>query len=303
MNYYYFNGLNIESEIGIIPLIVTKQSKADVFIRLGKVPETLEQPIKQTATFVINHNSALILLPNLGRFLIENGTHISVEPTQNCPLGDLSPFITGVAWAALSYQRNQCLLKGTLIELNRQVWLISGLSPVGSSTFALAMQTYLGANVISDEFCRYHLCEQDIIVEPGIPALKLWHQTLAHFHLDTQPLARVREKLNKYWLPLSPSEVSQKYPLKLHGIIGMQEWRSDDLSKVGIKQLTGFKALKKVYQHGFHRAYLYGTNNRQRNFQQDLQFVQQCEILSFSFKREFKSLQNSCELLSRLITK
>ena len=122
MYYYYFNGLHIKSEIVLVPLVTRKPIEVDVIISLAKVPTALVEPIMQEATFMLKPNEALIMLPGIGRLLITNGINITIEPDSNCPLNDLSPFILSIAWAALSYQRGRNILKGSLVELNKQVW-------------------------------------------------------------------------------------------------------------------------------------------------------------------------------------
>lgn len=299
MNYYHFNGLVIASEIELAVLPTATDHQAAVFVHLGKVPTTLNEPIKQTPTYEISHHQALIKLPGIGHFLVEQGTRITIEPDKQCKLADLCTFVIGVVWAPLSYQQGKSLLKGALISIENQNWLISGISPIGISTFALAMQTHCGARVLSDEFCSYQFNEQGILADTGIPALKLWQKSLSHFELNHQSLTKVRAELNKYWLPLArPTEENHT----LHGIIALQEWRSDETSPVGIKQLSGFKALKKAYQHSFHPAYIQTRHDLKQKFQQDLQLVQQCKISSFTFKREFKYLQDSCQYLRQWIT-
>jgi hypothetical protein len=300
---YYFNGLHITSELPLIPLTPLSPNTAEqaqVFIRLGAVPSALEQPLKQTATFMLTQDSALISIPGVARFLVEHGSHITIAVNRNCPLNDISTFVTSIVWSALSYQRSQRLLKGALINIGGQTWLLSGLSPVGSSTFALAMQTYFGAQVISDEFCSYQPTERGIMVQPGIPAIKLWRDSLNFLERDAELLEPVRSRLNKYWLPLAPYTAQ---PLQLTGIIGLQEWRSDDVSPVGIKPLSGFKALKRIYHHGYHPVYMQNKGAQQQKFQQDLHLVQQCNMLSFVFKRGWPSLQTSCEQLAIQLTK
>lgn len=305
MNYYHYNGLRIKSEITLHPLIAIPIGNIDVTIKLSKIPETLLKPVNQQATFMIEQNRVLIFIPKLARFLIENGSEITVETELGCPLQDLSPFVLGVAWAALCYQRNQNLLKGSLVEIKNQLWLLSGTSPIGSSTFGLGMQKFCGATVISDEFCSYTSTENGIIVQPGLKTLKLWRNTLDFFEIDTGALTKVRSELHKYWLPLDlvthTKRTLNPKSLKLQGIIHLQQWRSDDLSPFGIQELKGFKALKKVYHHSFHRIYMSGQSLWEHKFKLDLKLVEQCQLLTFTFERDWDSLQDSCIYLQEHI--
>ncbi|WP_338293664.1 hypothetical protein [Planctobacterium marinum] len=256
---------------------------------------------------MLKRNEALIRLPGVGRFLITDGNSILMELESDCPLNDLSPFILSIAWAALSYQRGRNLLKGALVELNKKVWLISGISPVGSSTFALALQKYLGSTVISDEFCSYYHTEEGIMVDPGIPALKLWQNSLEYFDIDCENLCRIRAQLNKFWLSLPTNNFSLNSvinrSLKLAGIISLQEWRSDEVAPQGIQQIKGFKALKKTFYHGFHRVYLNGQDNEQQKFEEGLQLAQHCKLATFTFKRGMNSLRENCQHLQEQLIK
>ena len=307
MNYYYFNGLYIKSEIPLVPLTPSPSIKVDVTISLAKVPTQLVQPIMQEATFMLKRDEALIMLPGIARMLITNGSNISIELDSNCPANDLSVFILTIAWAALSYQRGRNLLKGSLIELNNQAWLISGVSPIGSSTFALAMHKYLDAKVTSDEFCSYYHTDKGIMVEPGISALKLWHNSLDFFNIDSSNLSKVRTQLHKFWLPLSTTEQTSNAiptsPLRLTGIISLQQWRSDELSPIGLQYIKGFKALKKTHHHGFHRVYLNGQHLWQQRFEEGLKLAQSCKLTTYTFKREMRSLRESCLHLQEQINK
>lgn len=299
MNYYAFNGVIISSEVELSILPTSNEQNATVLIHCGDVPKTIDNPIKQTAIYTISQHRILIKLPNIGAFLIENGTHITIELHSKCQGSDLCTFILGPVWAALSYQQGKSLLKGALLSVGNQNWLISGLSPVGISTFALGMNTHCNVRVLSDEFCSYQSNGQEILINTGTPSLKVWQQSLEHFGINSQLLRKVRTGLEKFWLPLDePANKS----LTLHGIITLKEWRSDEASPVGIKQLSGFKALKKTYQYSFHRAYMLNQITPEQRFQQDLHLIQRCKVASLTFKRDFSYLQESCQRLYKWIT-
>lgn len=300
MNYYKFNGLTIGSEIPIPFLTNSTNHIEDVTFTFGSVKVNLDNPIKQTQTYEISQENVLIKLPRIGRFHIRQGAYVTIEPDKQCSPMDLCTFLLGVVWAALSYQRGRNLLKGTLLSINNENWLISGLTTVGTSTFALGMHEYCNAQILSDDFCSFQSNGEDILVCAGIPALKLWQKSLSHFNLDCEPHIKVRSGLNKYWIPLTSLVDEKKI---LHGIMTLREWRSDEKSQVGIEKLTGFKGLKKAYQNNHHSAYKNTKHDSKQRFQQDLQLVQQSEMASYTFKHGFEYLEESCHHLHKWLLK
>jgi hypothetical protein len=78
---------------------------AVVVIRCGDVPEHLDDVVARGAAFEASSNQLLLTVPNVARYLVQNGDEIVIQPEPNATESDLRAFLTSSAFGALLHQR------------------------------------------------------------------------------------------------------------------------------------------------------------------------------------------------------
>jgi hypothetical protein len=195
--YYKVYGLCIGSELELPELTQVQKIKADVSIGFGKVPEHLPEVRGSGVLFKAALNDFLFKLKGIGRYRVQNGNRIIIQPDREAHPAELRLVLLGSSIGALLHQRGMLAIHGSAITDGHHTTILTGQSGVGKSTLAAGM-IELGYSVISDDISVIGLNKkQQCIVESGIPHLKLWKDVLAHLN-KTDDLSKVRPQLEKY---------------------------------------------------------------------------------------------------------
>ena len=204
---YSAYGLTIESDI-CCPELEPGSGSADVAIRLGQTPERLDDPVARQTCVDIEPDQCLLRLEKVARarYLIRNGNEIIVDRLPDANPETLLLFLLSSCFSSVLYQRDLLPMHGNAIDTARGAIVIAGDSGAGKSTLALTL-VRRGYRLITDDLCPITFDDNATpFVQPGIPRLKLWADTLEHSGLiqpgDSSPLQRVRPELDKYALPL-----------------------------------------------------------------------------------------------------
>lgn len=101
-------------------------------------------------------------------------------------------------WLELS---GMLVLHASAVALPRGVVGFVASSTGGKSTLAAAAVA-AGHPLVTDDLLALHDQGQQLHVQPGFPAMRLWPSTAAHFLPDWQALPRVDHKFDKRWTPI-----------------------------------------------------------------------------------------------------
>ncbi|MGD0191204.1 MAG: hypothetical protein ABSD74_10725 [Rhizomicrobium sp.] len=151
------------------------------------------------------NNALLFDLPNIARYLVRDGSRIEVEPAPGADPRAVSLFLNGSARGALIHQRGELALNAaTLIAPNWACVALCSPSGIGKSTLAAEL-TRRGWLLLSDDITRVTWNGSAAVAWPGNSEIKLWRDACERFGYDCSQLVRVREGLEKYFLPAKPS--------------------------------------------------------------------------------------------------
>lgn len=202
MHFYVISGLSVGSEIALPGLNGTgaEHRPADVLIRRGHVPASLECAQAMGANWQITARQFLLRVPKIARFLLTGGREITFEAEPGTDLGDVPIFLLGSAFGILLHQRGQVVLHASAVRVNGKAVLFCGPSGAGKSTLAAAL-AQRGYPVITDDFCAVTLSNAGMpIVHPDGRQLKLWAQTIEKLDLKDKSRARVRGRVEKFYV-------------------------------------------------------------------------------------------------------
>jgi hypothetical protein len=200
-HHYRLSGLSVASEFALplrLNIDQAAAAPADVTFHHGEVPAGLPGAPHRGANWTADDRRFLLDLPQIGRFLSEDGCRVTVCPAPGIDLDDILVFVTGTAFAAILYQRGAMLLHGSAVIHEGRSFVFCGASGAGKSTLAGAL-TKAGATFLTDDVCSV---EQ---TPPGPPsvradgrALRLYPDSIARVGLNDGVGGRVRRRVDKY---------------------------------------------------------------------------------------------------------
>jgi hypothetical protein len=199
---YCISGLSVNSEIMLPGLHAASggPGQPDVTIRRGPVPTTLAGAEALGPTWQMAGKRFLLRVPKVARFLLSDGRDIAFEAEPGADDGDIPIFILGTAFGILLHQREQIVLHASAVRVNRSAILFCGPSGAGKSTLAAAL-AQRGYPLITDDFCAITLTREGTpIVHPDGRQLKLWAQAIDKLDLGDSRGARVRSRVEKFYV-------------------------------------------------------------------------------------------------------
>jgi hypothetical protein len=227
VQFYRVCGLSVASEIGLPGLIAGAPERTpQVRIRRGPVPEDLPEPSACGPTWQIAGKQFLLRIPDIARFLLNDGSEIVVAPETDAGAADIPIFLLGTVFGILLHQREQVVLHASAVRVNGRAVLFCGSSGAGKSTLAAAL-AQRGYPLVTDDFCTLTVDDQDRkqaapLVHPDGRQLKLWAQAIERLDLAQQRGERVRASLEKYYV--EPGDVFTE-PLALGAVYALREAR------------------------------------------------------------------------------
>jgi hypothetical protein len=199
--YYQVYGLNIGSELELPELTPVRNINVDVVVDFGEVPEHLPETRGSGILFEAAADDFLFKFKDVGRYRVQNGSKIIVQPEKKASPEDIRLVLLGSSIGALLHQRGMLAIHGSAITDGRQTAIFSGPSGVGKSTLAAGLNE-LGYSVIADDISVIiNDGKQHFRIAHGIPHLKLWKDVLVHLN-QSDHLAKVRPQLDKYRKPV-----------------------------------------------------------------------------------------------------
>lgn len=194
MHFYRISGLSIGSEIalpGLIPMAALRGAP-DVTIGPAPVPATLENECTEGPTWQISGRRFLLRIPNVARFLLEDGRSIAFEAEAGADTSDLPIFILGTVFGILLHQRKQIVLHASAVRVGGKAVLFCGTSGAGKSTLAAAL-AQRGFPLMTDDVCAITVTGAGVpMVHSDGRQLKPWAQAIERLDLKEQRGERVR---------------------------------------------------------------------------------------------------------------
>ncbi|MBN1143545.1 MAG: hypothetical protein JXA72_03955 [Bacteroidales bacterium] len=239
--YYRAYGLHIASQIRVTGFEPALADEPDVVIRVGEVPENLENAINQTRFYQSNAHEFLLTTAKVGNLYIANGKEIVVQSAVNPSDNNLSAYIVGMAFGAIMHQRRLLPLHASTVIYKDKCLMFAGRSGAGKSTIAAALIS-AGAKLVADDVSVVEFTSEKPAIRPAFPTLKIWADSLQHVGIEATGLTPVQNEELKYYLPIvnysnQPAAIHQVFILLPQNKPGIE-----------IKRLTGvdkFQALKK----------------------------------------------------------
>lgn len=224
---------------------------ADVVVRLGEVHAPTAAATALPHGLWIEGERIGIDVPDVGRFLCEAGTRITVDPLPGTETDVVRLFLLGSAFGALLVQRGHLVLHGNAFRVGDACAVVVGHSGAGKSTLAAEMHRR-GHDVLSDDVVPVDDVGRAL---PGWPRLKLWADALDRLGLPTDDLRRVRDTHAKFHVPLDRPALA---PLPIRWVYTLD--RHD--GPLRITSLGGAEVFTSLHEHSYRKEILVGAHRR-----------------------------------------
>lgn len=244
-NFYRVYGLNVASEIEIPSLIPSSvilsknDTRIDVWIRRGLVPESITSIAPPNAWAEVAKNRCVLRFPSVGNFLIERGDTITVQKHDETDEGDVQVFLLGSALATIAHQRGLVPLHVSAILSPGGVIAFTGASGAGKSSMAAHLHREFGWPLVSDDVSVIYNSEGDYQLESGVRTVKLWKDTLASLNRTSEGLKRDLTRFDKFHAIEPDNFVDGRFALKR---LILLEW-GDELRLYDLKGRRSFQAI------------------------------------------------------------
>jgi len=255
--HYHVYGLNLESELELPELVPARDQAVDFSISLGAVPKMLPDSRGYGAWAEYVDTRCLFRIKNVGRFLIEEGRSITVEPcgpTETShgaavAMPDVRLYLLGSALAALLHQRGLLPLHVSAVLADGGVWAFTGPSGAGKSTVAGWLSQSEGLPLVSDDVSVVSVRDGSIRLFPGPRKLKLWDDAIEFLNLEKCRLIQDLRNTPKFQLYLTDNLPERQFGLA--GLIMLE--RAEPGERAALIPVTGIDRFgcccKAVYRH------------------------------------------------------
>lgn len=265
-------GLTVASDLEC-PELMPGSGPPDVTIRRGSVPTDLPNPTASGVRYQAAPGRLLLTVDGVARYLIQDGTTITIDAAPEATDHDLRVFLLASALGALLHQRRLLTLHASAVKVGDGCVAFLGRSGIGKSTLAMAFR-HRGYPVLTDDLSVITFDDHNQAwVQPGIPQSKLWLDSLARFGVDPDGLQPIRPALEKRAVPLDERFHTEPLPLRRIYVL-----HSSNRDEIKLRPLTGPNRFLPLKTHTYRFQYLDGLGLQTPHFQKVAALAQQIPV-------------------------
>lgn len=265
-------GLTIASDIPLPELAPGSDAALpDVTIRAGATP--LQSTATEHAWIDTDRASRAVLLrfPEVGRFLVRDGTEVVYEREPGAADNDVRLHILGTAMGTLLHQRGLLPLHGSAVCIDGRATLFVGHQRAGKSSLA-ARLAERGHLVLNDDVSVVTFTgpnpgtptgQREVILHPGTAHLELWRDALEGLGRDPAALARVSGPFDKFFVPI---DIRGQRAVAVREILVLSD--ADDGPEVRIVPMPILEATSTLVQQTYRPEVVAALGLHERNFRQ-----------------------------------
>jgi hypothetical protein len=265
--HYTLFGLTVRSAMELPELRPADRGAVDVEIGFRDLGAAAAG--KEAAGLTMTAGGAVLRVPQVGRYLIEQGCRIFVDPEDGVSPRNVRLFLLGSAFGALLHQRGLLPLHANAIVIDGRAVAFTGASGAGKSTLASLFHDR-GHRLLSDDVCVVDVDEGGRpIVHAGIPQMRLWRDSLEQSGRAVDDFERVLDGRDKYSVP-TPGSDHAAAPL---GAVYVLKRADEDGGRIGIRRLRGAEALKALIANTYRGRYIALLGDARRHWAASLDLV------------------------------
>ena len=285
---YSAYGLRIHTEIACpeLPLDPEPDAAPDVTIRLLPPVSEASQSL-ENGDYEVRPGAFRLVVKGVGRYLVEEGSRISVEPLEGSSPDEVRLFLMGSVMGALLYQRGLFPLHGSAVETKWGAMIFVGAQGAGKSTLA-AQFLRRGYRLLSDDVCAVAAHGGALQVLPALAQFRLCAD--AYQRLDSPREARFH--VDKYQIPMNQGYCPDPVPLKaIHLLADCQEGGPQ------FQLLRGFERVQRLLENLYRPHFLEGQQTQGDLMQLAARIAQKATVASVSRRRDPHAIDGLVDFL------
>lgn len=292
---YWLFGLQVRSELALPGLEHAPDiNDADASIELGQVPA----PADPLLELVVDELGATLTIEGVGRYRIERGTRITIEPEAGAPEANVRLFLLGSAMGVLLHQRGLLPLHASAVEVDGKAVAFAGPSGSGKSTLAAAFHDH-GYRVIADDVCvvRFDQAGRALACH-GIPRLRLWEEALVATGREAgnyELSYAGDESFRKFDVPIPP-EVNRRAGMPLAAVLLLSEGQS-----LAFRRVLGSAAMDAVFANTYRGEYVQRAGRPSTHWEGVIRLIGVAPILEFVRPRDLQNLAEQVRMIANFI--
>lgn len=230
--------------------------EVDVQITYGTVPHTIDKPVFATSSVQISDKKLLLTVEGVARYLVADGTRITIEPFPNSEINNIRLYLFGSAMGALLYQRSIFAIHGSAVETSHGTMIFVGPQGVGKSTLAAHLLTR-GYRLLSDDVCAITTDNEGTpVVSPAFPQLRLCPDAFEKLNSSGQLSQSSRFDVDKFVIPAHHDDFNAT---RLAAIYVLAD---HDGEVMALKPAAGFNRLDILFANLYRPSFLRGLDSR-----------------------------------------
>jgi hypothetical protein len=260
----------------------------DVTIRVGAIDSENDREGLHT-----DQGSLLLVVPQIARYRIADGTTIIVDPAAGVPGRNIRLFLLGSAFGALLHQRGLLPLHANAIEIDGQAVAFMGPSGAGKSTLAAWFHDH-GFKVIADDVCVVGFgLDGHPYAAPGLPRLRLWADALGLMGRDAEGFTRsyLNDEDEKFDVPVDAASATRS-KISLAAI-----YLLDRKDRFSIVPLPGIEAADAIFANTYRGEYLTQTSGHREHWESAIRLVRATPVFRAIRQWDPTSLEDQCSRL------
>lgn len=212
--FYSLYGLTIRSELDLPEIRPETESLIqDVEIMKYNVSDTIVGAETFAGYMDYLGASCLYRIPEIGKFLIEDGQRITVECAPSADPKDVRAFLFGSIFGTLLHQRKMIPIHVSGVATPCGVVAFTGESGAGKSTLAATVNKLTGWPIFCDDIAVLREIEGRPVLESGMLRLKLWKDALERLEHDPGAVQQDATRFDKFHLDASDKIAQGRAPL------------------------------------------------------------------------------------------
>ncbi|MDY7031759.1 MAG: hypothetical protein SVY10_07610 [Thermodesulfobacteriota bacterium] len=240
---YLVYGMNIVSEIPC-PELPLGNGDPEVHIRFGRVAPFGKDAKRKALEYMIEPDRIRFSIKGAGTYAIQKGNQIVVDPDDRATADEIRFYLINSALSVAMYQKGLLVIHGSVIETPSGAVVFGGESGVGKSTLAAMFKTRR-YKVLSDDVCVVSNLDQESVVWPAYPQIKLGDDSVGFLNLDMEKSPGPHQPIdNKSVIPLEKSYRNKELTLFCFYEIG-----KTDQSEISLKPLKGIHKFLTIMKH------------------------------------------------------
>lgn len=292
-NNYSAFGIQFESDIILPELHTCTGGCADVKIISGNVPKELLSPHEQNDVYQVAENEFLFRVDGIASFYVTNGEQIIVQRF-NQNLDQVRLYLLGTVMGVLLMQRGILPIHGSSVVVEGQCIIFVGVSGAGKSTVAAALRIN-GHSLLADDISAVKFDNNGLPwVQPGYPQQKLWQGSATMLGIDTIPLRRICEDMDKYAVPVFAG--FWRDPILLNAVY---EIKVQPGNNIGIRPVKGVEKIATIMHHTYRSGMLEGLGLKHAHFKKCASLTKQIPVFCLTRPESIPLLERQVDVLER----